>query len=190
MPAQTRYRQSMRTSLGLFLLVTLLGCQQAEGTPPTPDQPPAADAPPPPPAACRGPGLPQRGLRTTTATVHAGDKAIPLTVELCLNNRQREVGMMCRTEAPDDAGMLFVFEREGRRSFWMKNTLVPLDIIFLDASHRVVNVQADAAPLTLSPRPSLAPAQYVLEVRGGWAKDHGLAPGDQVAFTLPNAPAP
>ncbi|MFW5928839.1 MAG: DUF192 domain-containing protein, partial [Halobacteriota archaeon] len=87
---------------------------------------------------------------------------------------------------PDDSGMLFVYDDEAPRSFWMKDTHVPLDIVFLDRELRVVNVERAAPdPGNLSDRqlpryPSDAPARYVVEVRRGYADDVGLSPGDRL----------
>ena len=78
--------------------------------------------------------------------------------------------------------MLFLFSERTDHVFWMKNTLIPLDMLFIDEAGVVAGVVADAAPLTLTPRtpgPDVL-ARYVLEVRGGWAARHGVAPGARV----------
>jgi uncharacterized membrane protein (UPF0127 family) len=78
--------------------------------------------------------------------------------------------------------MLFLFEASEVRAFWMKNTLIPLDMIFIDDGGRVAGIVREAEPLTLTPRTPGVPARFVLEVRGGWAARHGVAPGDRVRF--------
>ena len=78
---------------------------------------------------------------------------------------------------PIDQGMWFVFPGERKRQFWMKNTLIPLDIIFINSKLKVINVIHRAQPETLTPRRSKAPAQYVLELVGGQAKRRGIKPG-------------
>ena len=88
---------------------------------------------------------------------------------------------MHRTSLADDAGMLFVFPETDEHSFWMKNTLIPLDMIFIDEDRVVVGVVAGAEPLTLEPR-SAGVSRFVLEVNGGWAARHGVAVGDRVTF--------
>ncbi len=79
--------------------------------------------------------------------------------------------------------MLFVFGSDGPRSFWMKNTPLPLDIIFINAAKRVVSIAANTTPYSLESLPSAGPAKYVLEVNGGFCARHGIAAGASV--TLP-----
>jgi hypothetical protein len=90
-------------------------------------------------------------------------------------------GLMHRTSLAEGAGMLFVFPETAEHTFWMRNTLIPLDMIFIDEDRLVVGVVENAEPLTLEPR-SAGPSRYVLEVIGGWAARHGVAAGDRVAF--------
>lgn len=89
----------------------------------------------------------------------------------------RQVGMMYRKELRENRGMLFVFPREERRAFWMKNTYVPLDIIYLDSSRKVVSVVRNARPLSQSSLPSEAPAMYALEINAGLSKRWGIEKG-------------
>ncbi len=89
----------------------------------------------------------------------------------------RQLGLMYRKELAENAGMLFVFPEEKPLTFWMKNTYVPLDIIFLDRDLRVVSVAENAVPMTETPRPSNKPAQYALEVRAGSAVKWHLTAG-------------
>ena len=92
---------------------------------------------------------------------------------------------MYRQELPDGVGMLFVFETSEVRSFWMQNTYVALDIAFMDASFKVVDIQ-QMEPLSTDPHDSEAPAMFALEVRQGWFGEHGIQPGDraEVVFGL------
>jgi uncharacterized membrane protein (UPF0127 family) len=78
--------------------------------------------------------------------------------------------------------MLFLFSENEPRAFWMKNTLLSLDMLFIDDGGRVVGLIERAEPLTTSPRDPGVPSRYVLEVIGGWAKRHGVRPGDRVRF--------
>jgi uncharacterized membrane protein (UPF0127 family) len=87
---------------------------------------------------------------------------------------------MYRTSLAEDHGMLFVFGDEVERSFWMKNTLIPLDMLFLARDGRVVGIHADAVPLSTMPLSVGQPSALVLEVNGGWARRHGVRPGDRV----------
>lgn len=87
-------------------------------------------------------------------------------------------GLMYRQEVPDGTGMLFVFETSEVRSFWMQNTYVALDIAFLDASYRIVDI-LQMEPLTTDSHESRGSAMFALEVRKGWFADNGIRAGDQ-----------
>lgn len=105
-------------------------------------------------------------------------------VELALTTRQRQQGLMYRTELAPDKGMLFIFPDIDRRAFWMRNVPISLDIIFLRKDGTVINVVANAEPETDTSRPSTAPAKAVLELAGGRAKELGIAAGDIVRHVL------
>jgi uncharacterized membrane protein (UPF0127 family) len=103
------------------------------------------------------------------------------TVEIAADDAARARGLMDRTELAPGHGMLFVFEDDAPRVFWMKNTKIPLDMLFFDADRRLVSVQHDVPPCTADPCPgysSGAPARYVLELNAGQARTRGVAPGD------------
>ncbi len=89
-------------------------------------------------------------------------------------------GLMHRSFLAKSAGMLFCFDSEALRSFWMKNTLIPLDIIFISAQGAIVNIVENARPMSEESVKSGAPAQYVLEINGGLCQAFGIAVGDQV----------
>lgn len=93
-----------------------------------------------------------------------------------------ERGLMHREHLPADRGMLFIFPREEIHTFWMKNTRIPLDMIFLSAQRDVVGVIAEAEPETTTPRRVSAPSKYVLEVNAGWAEEHGVDEGMSADF--------
>ena len=101
-----------------------------------------------------------------------------VAVEVMRTPREIQRGLMYRALLPPDDGMLFVFPRAGERRFWMKNTLVPLDIIFVGPGLKVAGVVADAAPRTTTTRslPGVE-SQYVVEVNAGWARAHGVEAG-------------
>lgn len=102
-------------------------------------------------------------------------------VEVARTPQQLEDGLMYRTELADDAGMLFLFPREiDGVKFWMKNTLIPLDMIFIDKEGRVVRVHVNAKPEDLTPIPAGEPVLAVLELKGGRAADLGISRGDKV----------
>jgi len=87
---------------------------------------------------------------------------------------------MWRDHLDQDAGMLFVFPETSQLSFWMKNTPRPLDIIYIDAGGRVVSIAEKTTPYSEAPLPSAGPAQYVLEVNAGFAREHGVGPGTRI----------
>jgi uncharacterized membrane protein (UPF0127 family) len=111
-----------------------------------------------------------------------------VTAELAVSDEERARGLMFREKVLADQGMLFVFEREDLHAFWMKNTLVPLDMIWLDSQRRVIHIAADVPPCKEDPCPSYGPetpARYVLELRAGGAAANGIKTGDQLQFVLP-----
>lgn len=103
-------------------------------------------------------------------------------VELALTPKQRSQGLMFRQEMAENAGMLFLFDREAPRSFWMRNTYLALDLIFIDSQGMIVAIARDAVPLDETPIPSGEPAVGVLEVLAGTAERLGLTPGDRVLY--------
>lgn len=103
-----------------------------------------------------------------------------VSVELALDVPTRTRGLMHRPSLGEDAGMLFVFPDSAPRTFWMRNTLVPLDLIFLDDQGRVINVE-EAPPMVERPGfHSDRAARYVLELNRGWCSRHGLQAGDRI----------
>ncbi len=117
-------------------------------------------------------------------TVHSATGDSEVSVELALTREQQSRGLMYRTELAEGAGMLFVFEEEEERSFWMSNTPIPLDILYVRGDATIVSIAANTTPYSEKKIPSRGPARYVLEVPGGWAERHGVKPGDRL--TLPD----
>lgn len=103
-------------------------------------------------------------------------------MELALTPEQRAQGLMFREELAPDAGMLFLFDRESPRAFWMKNTYLPLDLLFLDSGGTIVSIARDTTPLSETPIPSQVPAAAVLELNAGTAARLDIAPGDTVIY--------
>lgn len=115
--------------------------------------------------------------------LHGGDgRTIPIRVELARTERERERGLMYRNHLEPDAGMLFIFDHEGPLSFWMKNTFIPLDMIFMDRDRRIVGIVENAAPETETPRGVQGFSRYVLEIGGGLSRQWGVTAGSQVDF--------
>ena len=90
----------------------------------------------------------------------------------------RSRGLMYRDEVPDGTGMLFVFDREAERSFWMQNTYVALDVAFIDANFRIVDIQ-QMEPETTKIHDGARPAMFALEIRQGWFTERGITVGDR-----------
>ena len=109
-----------------------------------------------------------------------GDTIKHLDIEIADDDYQRETGLMYRKSMQDDRGMLFIFEDEQPRGFYMKNTDIPLDLIFLNAKNKIVSIAKNAKPRNLETIPSEVPAQYVLEINAGLADQWNLQPGDSL----------
>jgi uncharacterized membrane protein (UPF0127 family) len=101
-------------------------------------------------------------------------------VEIADTPEERATGLMHREEMAAAAGMLFVYERPQRVSFWMENTLIPLDMVFMDASGTVMHIHENAVPLDRTPIPGGNDIQFVLEINGGMAAMVGLTEGSQM----------
>ncbi len=101
-------------------------------------------------------------------------------IYLAMDYEQQRRGLMYVLKMPEQTGMLFVYENEEARSMWMKNTFIPLDIVFARADGSVVNVVADTVPHTLSSHRSAGPARYVLELNAGTAERLGIGTGSRL----------
>jgi uncharacterized membrane protein (UPF0127 family) len=112
-----------------------------------------------------------------------GDVITKFDIEFAENDYERETGLMYRTSMNDTEAMLFIFPESLPRSFYMKNTYVPLDIIYLDENKKIVGFQKDAKPLNESGLPSEVPAMYVLEIKAGLADKWSLEIGDIISFS-------
>ena len=111
------------------------------------------------------------------------------TVELAATPQARARGLMHRRTLPRGSGMLFVYPRPQRVTFWMKNTLIPLDLVFADATGTVRHVHHMARPHDETPIPGGGPVRFVLEINGGLARDMGLTPGTQMRHPAVDADA-
>ncbi|MBS3906419.1 MAG: DUF192 domain-containing protein [Syntrophaceae bacterium] len=105
-----------------------------------------------------------------------------IQVEVARTPEERAVGLMGRKHLGKEEGMLFIFEEEGYHSFWMKNTLIPLSIAFIDRESRIVKI-TDMKPLTLTSHPPPKPVLYALEMNEGWFSRNGIRVGDIVRFS-------
>lgn len=113
-------------------------------------------------------------------SIHSASGVHRFSVEVARTPRQQAQGLMFRRRLDPGTGMLFVHRREAMRSMWMKNTFVPLDMLFIDRAGRIVHVVERAPPLSTASIPSRRPAAAVLELNAGTAQRLGVRPGDRV----------
>ncbi len=133
-----------------------------------------------PAASASAPAVhPVSGLPVIALTVAAAGKVRTFRVEVARGAAEQSRGLMFRTAMGADEGMLFPMDPTRHAAFWMKNTVIPLDIIFIGSDRRILNI-ADAVPYDERPLPSAGPAAAVLELNGGRARQLGIGPGDRV----------
>lgn len=150
-------------------LLSVLGCQRP---PASPGQGQAAHAP-------------SSASELSSAVVFqpaSGAAPVRVRVELARTPEEQMRGLMHRRALEPDAGMLFLFDRAEPRRFWMRNTYIPLDMIFLDASRVVISIEENTVPLDETGRGPDQPAQFVVEVAGGYARSHGISVGSRAQF--------
>jgi uncharacterized membrane protein (UPF0127 family) len=144
------------------------------------------------PAAAQPQTQPQPAFETDTLWIEtAGGNRYTFQVELAVTPDEQAQGLMHRESLASDAGMLFLFDPVRPVSFWMKNTLIPLDMLFIASDGRIVRIAERTTPLSTDPVPSGEPVRAVLEVRGGLSSLLGIRPGDRVihdAFVAQAAP--
>jgi uncharacterized membrane protein (UPF0127 family) len=109
-------------------------------------------------------------------------RKVCVSVEAARTPSQRQLGLMYRRELGADRGMLFFFDREQKQAFTMRNTYIPLDMIFISGDRRIAGIVENTPPLTEGPYAVDAASQYVLEVNGRFCREHGIAVGDRVMF--------
>jgi uncharacterized protein len=118
--------------------------------------------------------------QTSPLTIDTSKGGRHFTVELATTPAQMELGLMYRQSLPADAGMLFVYPNEQTVAFWMKNTLIPLDMLFIGADGHIRRIAERTVPLSTTPISSVDPVRAVLEINGGTAERLGIKPGDAV----------
>ena len=117
--------------------------------------------------------------KTSELTIFTAAGPQKFTIELALDGQQMEQGLMFRRSLAADAGMLFDFQTPTNVTMWMKNTLIPLDMLFLDNAGQVIDIHERAVPQSLDMISAKAPARYVIELNGGTAERLGIKPGDR-----------
>jgi uncharacterized membrane protein (UPF0127 family) len=120
--------------------------------------------------------------RAEPLVIHAGGSAYKSEVEVVTTPAARAQGLMYREALAPNAGMLFIYPGEQAVSFWMKNTLIPLDMLFLKADGKIAHIAHNAVPQDETPIDSGAAVKAVLEVRGGTAQALGIREGDRVEY--------
>jgi uncharacterized membrane protein (UPF0127 family) len=167
----SRSRAKVAATLAVAVLALLLSAcapasDSADGPQPVLPTPPAAQASPKPPRAVL-------------------DDGFVIRLELALTPDEITQGLMFRPSLATDRGMLFLFEVDRVPSFWMKNMMIPLDLLFLDGQGAIVDLVENAQPCAVEPCPQYIPSRAVsavLEASAGTAARHGLAIGDRIAF--------
>jgi uncharacterized membrane protein (UPF0127 family) len=122
------------------------------------------------------------GLQIVPLTVTSGETKHDFRVEIAASSAEQARGLMHRTELGPNEGMIFPRPAPRQASFWMRNTVISLDIIFVGEDGRILNVGANAVPLSLDPVESIGPASLVFEIPGGRAAELGIKAGDLVEW--------
>src|SRR5436309_239154 len=122
------------------------------------------------------------GDRGPVAVIRGPGGAVEVSLEVAATPAERERGLMYRRSLAEGRGMLFVFDEDEDHAFWMKNTLIPLDMLFIARDGTVVGIHPNATPLSTANIGVGKPSRYVLEVPGGWAARHAIAAGARVEF--------
>ena len=159
--------------------VAILGCSPSQGDPvagSTGRTPGAAPAQPE--------THPESGLAVIPLSVSNGKQVHRFRVELAQSRFEQAKGLMFRTAMGPDEGMLFPLDPHRQASFWMRNTVIPLDIVFIGEDRRILNIEAEAVPYSEDQRRSEGVAAAVLELNGGRAAELGIGPGDRVDWKL------
>jgi uncharacterized protein len=161
----------MRWTLPIFMAALVVGAAAC-----------SARTPAPTPAAAVPARHPISGLEVVPLTISQNGKVHRFRVEVARTPEQQEKGLMFRTAMGPDEGMIFPSDPVGERSFWMKNTVIPLDIVFIGPDHMISNIAANAVPYSETPIPSDGPAIAVLELNGGRAAQLGFTRGARVTW--------
>jgi uncharacterized protein len=167
------------------VLLLFLACPGEDARKTPPPAPPAAAAPAAPAKqtdiAAEDYEMPPLPMGRVTLTDAFGGKHV-VEVEIAATHDARTRGLMWRRELADGKGMLFIFKQQQPLTFWMKNTLIPLDMLFIDADLKIVGVVENAEPKTFTSRGVPGPSMFVLEVPAGWWAKKGLKAGSAIAI--------
>lgn len=125
----------------------------------------------------------QAHFKTGRLTIHAGGQKVDYQVEVADNNRLRGLGLMHRHSLPENQGMLLLFAQPQRASIWMKNTFIPLDLLYIDDQGRIVKIVENAIPRSTGAMRSNGKVKAVLELNAGQVNKWGMAVGDRVSHS-------
>jgi uncharacterized membrane protein (UPF0127 family) len=145
-------------------------------------------------AACSNSTTTEAGAQVATVTddfhavLHTSSGDYPFTIEIADTGAEQQRGLMYRQELAPDAGMLFDYGSERKVSFWMQNTYIPLDMVFIAADGTVMHIHENAKPLDPTSISSRVPVRFVLEIPGGRAAEIGLEKGDKLEHIRVGAP--
>lgn len=161
--------------------------ESGQPVPPKCPAPMAITAPELPKAATICPSDPEKTPvpMPTAKVIFPATNNLAIDVELAVNEHDIEKGLMYRREMKDDHGMLFKLEERRDHTFWMQNTCIPLDMLFIEEDGTIVGIVEGAEPLTRSERKVGCESRYVLEMNAGWSRKTGVKPGQKLA--LPSA---
>ncbi len=112
-----------------------------------------------------------------------GAQIVKINIEVADDDASRQMGLMNRSFMSNEQGMLFIFDKEEPQAFWMRNTIIPLDIIYVNTKKEIVSIAEDATPFSDKSLPSKGPAIYVVEVNAGFCAQYGITSGYKVDFT-------
>lgn len=135
--------------------------------------------------APKGPQFTKQGELQFIAR-ESGEVIKAIDIEVKKDPIERSTGMMWRKSMEENQGMLFIMDRPEPQSFWMRNTYIPLDIIFVGEDFKILNIRANAQPQSLEGQSSIGEALYVVEVIGGFCSKYGIEAGDEIRFQLEN----
>ena len=122
------------------------------------------------------------GLQQVPLTIQSATGTHKFTVEVARSQEEQAQGLMNRQSLAPDRGMIFPYDPPQQVAFWMKNTLIPLDMVFIGADGKIGRIAANTTPMSLDPVPSVDPVSAVLEIAGGRAAELGLKEGDKVSW--------
>lgn len=124
----------------------------------------------------------QSNFPRDSLSIKTAETEYKFDIELALDDNHRQYGLMYRDHLPEMSGMLFIYDRARNIAMWMKNTFIPLDIVFIDEAGKIINIAKSAKPRDLSQIPSKGPAKAALELNGGLTDKLGINVGDEILY--------